>query len=178
MTLRGQSLGTSLQLCSLHYSMLSPSLKPHVLTWLISRQISAILFFLRYWVLSPIVQPHDLTCSISRHISATVFLPLLSAVSQCTASWPYPVNLYAQPCNCVSYITVCCLPVYKDMTLTGQSLDTSLHLCILHYWVLSPSVQPHDLTRSNFRHISANVFLTLLSAVSHCTTSCPYPVNL
>jgi hypothetical protein len=183
MTLPGQYLGTSLQLCFLHY-----------------------------WLLSPSVQPHDLTWSISRHISATVFLKLLIVLSECTTSWTTWSISKAHLCNCVSYITDCCLQVYILMTLPGQSLGTSLQLCFLHYWVLSPSVQPHGFTWSNSRHISATVFLILhycvhywvlspsvqlhdltwsisrhtsatcfliiLSAVSQCTASWPYLVNL
>jgi hypothetical protein len=121
-------------------------------------------FFLYYWVLSPSVQPHNLTWSISRHISVTVLLTILSAVSQCTRSCPYLVNLYAHLCNCVSYINECWFPVYSLMTLTGQSLCTFLQLCFLQYRVESLSVQPHYLTWSISRHIFATVFLTLLSA--------------
>jgi hypothetical protein len=86
MTLHGQSLGISLQLCLWCCWVLSPSV--HSLVTLSGQCLSTSLHlcFLHYWVLSPSVQPHDLTWSISRYISATVFLTLLSAVSQCTAS--------------------------------------------------------------------------------------------
>jgi hypothetical protein len=149
MILPGKCLGASLQMCFLHY-----------------------------WVLSPSVQPHDLTRSICRHISATLYPAVLIAVSKCTTSWPYPVYLQAHLCKCVSYVNICCLPVYNLMTLTGESLGTSLKLCFLHYWLLSPSVQRYDLNQSISRHISATVFLTILSAVSQCTTSWTFPVNL